>query len=52
MPVPPPFLSVLHPGFLASCELFAAYSPLSVLDAVYTRSRREDGDKAGKERGM
>lgn len=46
------FSFTLSPCFLASCELFAAYSPLSVLDAVNRRSRHEDGEKAGKGRGM
>lgn len=49
MPVPP-FFHCFTLG-LASCELFAAYSPLSVLDAADRRSRHEVGEKAGKERG-
>ena len=51
MSVPPPFLSHFSPCFLASCKLFAAYSPLPVLDAVNRGSRDEDAEKAGKERG-
>lgn len=45
------FSLTLSPVFLASCELFAAYSPLSVLDEVNMRSRHKDGEKAGKGRG-
>ena len=41
--VPPPLLS---PCFFASSELFAAYSPLSVLGIVNRRSRKKK-KKAG-----